>query len=63
MDKKRGIFIVNEKGIIIFYNGDLHEVSSLSFIPENIQNNSLLEIFSYEIVSKLSKRDNSGHFD
>lgn len=63
MDKRRGIFIVNEKGIIIFYSGDLHEVSSLAFIPESIQNKSLLNIFSYDIVSKLAKRDNSGHFD
>lgn len=63
MDKKRGIFIVNEKGIIIFYNGDLHEVIALSFIPESIINKSLLEIFNYEIVSKLAKKDNSGHFD
>ncbi|MFN8578782.1 MAG: HAMP domain-containing sensor histidine kinase [Candidatus Sericytochromatia bacterium] len=63
MDKRRGIFIVNEKGIIVFYNGDLHEVSSLKFIPESIQNKSLLEIFNYEIVLKLSKKDNSGYFD
>lgn len=63
MDKKRGIFIVNEKGIIIFYNGDLHEVNSLSFIPDSIINKSLLEIFNYEIVSKLAKKESSGHFD
>ncbi len=63
MDKRRGIFIVNEKGIIIFYNGELHEVPSISFVPDLVENESLLKIFNYEIVSKLSKKDSSGHFD
>ncbi len=63
MDKKRSTFIVNEYGRIVFYNGDLHEVTSLDFDPENIIGESLLNIFNYEIVSKLSLRNNFGYFD
>lgn len=63
MDNRQGIFIVNEKGIIIFYNGDLNEVPSLSFSPDSITGESLLKIFNYETVLQLSKRGDSGHFD
>lgn len=63
MDKTFGIFIVDEKGKIIFYNGDLHQTTNLIFEPEALIGNSLLHIFNYEIVEKLSKRNISGYFD
>ena len=63
MDKRSGIFIVNEKGIIIFYTGELHEVPSIAFSPDTIENQSLLKVFNKEIIVKLAKKDTSGHFD
>ena len=62
MDKRSGIFIVNEKGIIIFYTGELHEVPSIAFSPDTIENQSLLKVFNKEIIVKLAKKDTSGHF-
>ena len=63
MDKKQGIFIVDEFGKVVFYYGDLHEGSNLTFEPEKISGSSLIDVFNYEIVTKLSARDKSGYFD
>jgi two-component system nitrogen regulation sensor histidine kinase NtrY len=63
VNKKRSIFIIDESGRIIFYNGDLHEVSGLTFDIDNIIGETLLAVFDQEIVAKLSAANSSGYFD
>jgi signal transduction histidine kinase len=63
VNKKRSIFIIDKDNIIIFYNGDLHEVSSLAFDSEKIIAQKLQTLFDPEIILKLSSGNNSGYFD
>jgi len=60
---KRGVFIVNEFGKIIFYTGFLHEFDDTRFEPSTIIGENLVSIFDYEIVSQLSKRIKYGYFN
>jgi len=62
-DAKRGTFIVNEFGKIIFYTGILHELNDTRFDPSTIIGENLVNIFDYDIVSLLSKRIKYGYFN
>lgn len=62
-EKKRGVFIVDQFGNIVFYFGDLHEISEITFVPEKIIGENLLKIFSLEIVSQFTQNLTNGSFE
>ncbi|MFN8670798.1 MAG: HAMP domain-containing sensor histidine kinase [Candidatus Sericytochromatia bacterium] len=62
MEKKTGTFILNEDKEIVFYDGNLNEVSGLSFDPNNIVNKPIYGVLSEDVIIKVLSGELSGTF-